>query len=431
MRYSLSFGRPVGPSPRRPAGTEPLRGVPRGFGPAGGSTALPGRRGVVLSLAVVVLLAGLSDALAQDVEEPAGVKESEGAREAEAEEEGEGVETAETVAPDETEASEETGEVVEDAAAEDSTPKEPPADEAVPDGAAKEDAAAPEVEAEVEPEGVPDEGVTPTGPDPVGPEPPVLIPPVEPVEMIQAEPGRHRGMFRLSLWVARSSSKFWKKPPIASADSFSMEGDFGSFPLKLLLPLEGSIRTETQEFRLRYLGWTSKGAQTVSGADLDFGTATFVDGDRVSATLGTHALGLDFVQRILEKPFFDLYISAGGDLFYTSLALSGAGKSDTLSETIPILTVGLGIRFKVLEDVSASISKSALSYSQLLGLDEEFFGMNDVYQNFEFSVLWERTDWLDLGASWRLYEVSFKSAEDRLEARQKVDGLSVWARLKF
>jgi hypothetical protein len=394
---------------------------------------------LVSSLAVVFLLAGLSGALAQEAEEAAAAQESEGTRETgeEVPEEVEKAETAtsegpaaldEPTTPDETEAPEETKEVVGDAAAEGPTPKEPPADEVVPEGAAEEDGVAPEVKPEVDAKGVPDEGVTPTGPEPVGPEPPVLIPPVEPVEMIRAEPDRHRGMFRPSLWVAWSSSKFWKT---SSADKFSMENDFGSFPFKLLLPLEGCIRTDSQEFRLRYLGWTGKGARTVSGTPFVFGTATFDPGDRVSATLGTHSLGLDFVQRILEKPFFSLYISAGGDLFYTSLGLSGAGKSDTLAETIPILTVGLGIRFKVLEDVSASISKSALSYSQLLGLDEEFFGMNDVYQNFELSVLWERMDWLDLGASWRLYEVSFKSADGRLEARQKVDGLSAWVRLKF
>ncbi len=260
------------------------------------------------------------------------------------------------------------------------------------------------------------------------PEPEVGLPLDEPVEMIEAEPERHRMLLRTSLWLPYSTSEFRYG---AGATEFSLEDDFGSSQVKVLLPLEGYIRTESQEFRLRYVWWTSKGSKTLGGADtLDFGSESFT-AEKVTAALATQSLGLDFVQRILESNLLDLYIAAGADILHTSLELSAASGSDTLTETIPILTVGLGLRFKIREDLSVSITNSALSYSQLLGLKEEFFGMNDVYRNFELSLLWDKAEKLDLGVSWRWYRVDVISTEDPMEANQEMNGLSCWARFKF
>ncbi len=235
-------------------------------------------------------------------------------------------------------------------------------------------------------------------------------------------------LLRTSFWLPWASSKFRKG---GGASEFSLEDDFGSSQIKALLPLEGYIRTESQEFRLRYVWWTSKGSQTLGAADtLDFGLVSFT-AEQVTAALATQSLGLDFVQRILETNLLDLYIAAGADIFHASLELSGATGSDTLTEWIPILTVGLGVRFKIREDLSVSITNSALSYSQLLGLKEEFFGMNDVYRNFELSLLWDKAEKLDLGVSWRWYRVGVTSTLDPMEVDQELNGLSCWARFKF
>jgi hypothetical protein len=64
-----------------------------------------------------------------------------------------------------------------------------------------------------------------------------------------------------------------------------------------------------------------------------------------------------------------------------------------------------------------------------LGLDEEFFGVNDVYRDAEMALMWEKSERLDLGAGWRWYVAGFESP--RLKAYQAMQGIVGWLRFKF
>jgi hypothetical protein len=172
--------------------------------------------------------------------------------------------------------------------------------------------------------------------------------------------------------------------------------------------------------------WNETASSNFSG---DFGNTDFALSPNVEADLNTDVLGADFLYRIVDHDAFDLFFSTGVDLFSTELVLSGASGTETLAETIPIITVGLGLRVRLRDDLSFSISSAALSYSQLLGMDEEFFGVKDTYRNIELSMQWDLYDDSSWGVAWKHYEVGFRSS--RLSISQELKGVSVWYSRKF
>lgn len=239
-----------------------------------------------------------------------------------------------------------------------------------------------------------------------------------------AAPERYKVRVRPAFWLAWSSSSFWKAG-LPGARVVSPEDDLGGRDVHVVLPLEVLARTENNEFRFRYLWWNSEASSQFTG---DFGNLSFLN-QEATATLGTHVIGVDFLHRVVDHINFDLYITVGGDLFITKMELSGAPGTESIEETVPILTVGLGVRFPLNIDWSVYASSSALSYSQLLGMDEAFFDVKDVYRNIEVSVIRHVSDKFSWGAGWKHYEVGFKNTT--LDASHEMKGPCIWASLQF
>ena len=205
----------------------------------------------------------------------------------------------------------------------------------------------------------------------------------------------------------------------------SLEDDFGAGRFRVAFPLEVCARARDREFRVRYLFWNESASRVFTGS---FGDATFT-AESVEASVDTDALGIDFLYRIVDRDAFDLFFSTGVDLFATEVALRGASGADAIRETVPILTVGLGLRVRLKDDLNLYVSNSALSYSQLLGMDEEFFGVKDIYRNLEISMQWDLYGGAAWGVAWKHYEVDFASS--RLSASQGLEGVAVWYSKRF
>ena len=235
------------------------------------------------------------------------------------------------------------------------------------------------------------------------------------------DPG-YKMMVRPALWLGLLNTSFSKAPGAARV---TLEDTFDANRFQVVLPLEICARTEALEIRARYMFWNESATRVFTG---DFGNATFA-AEPVEAKLNTDVIGGDILYRIVDRDAFDLFFSTGVDLFSTEMSLSGASGADSIDETVPIVTVGLGLRVRIRNDVSLYVSNAALSYSQLLGMDEEFFGVKDTYRNIEVSLQWDRYDDTSWGLAWKHYEVGFSSS--RLTAAQELKGVAVWYNRRF
>jgi len=254
------------------------------------------------------------------------------------------------------------------------------------------------------------------------PEPDIIPVTPEPIGPVVEE--GYKLMVRPAFWIGWLDTSFKKTP---GASTVSLEGTFDASKFQAVFPIEVCARTDAAEFRFRYMFWNETASRYLSGT-WDFGNASFTN-ESVEADLNTDVLGIDMLYRILDRDSFDLFISTGADLVSTEFSLSGAGGVDSIDETLPIITVGLGLRFRLNDDLSFSLSSSALSYSQLLGLDEEFFGVNDTYRNIELSLQWDLYNDANWGVAYKQYDVGFQSA--RLSASQSLKGVAVWYSRRF
>jgi hypothetical protein len=252
-----------------------------------------------------------------------------------------------------------------------------------------------------------------------------------PVEVGEPPAGEesYRAIFQPIFWIAWSDHGFRKG---AGGTFFDLESAFGADTVRPQLPLHFLLRTASQEIRGTFLWWRRDGVRLLSGGNtIDFDGLTY-SSERVSADLGVYAFGLDFLQRVAGSDLgrYEFYLTAGGDLLITDLKLSGTVLgSGQLREVVPILTVGLGLRFFIREGVSFSATSSALSYAQLLQLDNTFFDVEDTYRNIEVSFRWDRSARFSWGAGWKHYEVGF--ADDTLSAHHRLTGPSVWMSVRF
>ncbi|MHC5054116.1 MAG: hypothetical protein ACYTKD_05290 [Planctomycetota bacterium] len=234
----------------------------------------------------------------------------------------------------------------------------------------------------------------------------------------------YKVMVRPAFWLAVMDTSFRKGPDWTGA-TFSLEDDFDASSFQVVFPLEVCARTTDMEFRFRYMFWNESATRGFTG---DFGNASF-SAEPVEVDLDTDVFGVDFLYRIVDRDAFDLFFSTGADLFSTEMSLSGASGSDSIDETVPIITVGLGLRVRLKDELNLYVSSAALSYSQLLGMDEEFFGVNDTYRNIEVSLQWDLFNDASWGVAYKHYEVGFDSP--RLTASQDLKGVSVWYSRRF
>jgi len=252
------------------------------------------------------------------------------------------------------------------------------------------------------------------------PEPDIIPVTPEPVGPVVEE--GYKLMVRPAFWLGWLDTSFKKTP---GATTVSLEDTFDASRFQAVFPVEVCARTDSAEFRFRYMFWNETAAHNFGGG---FGNIPLVAGS-YEADLNTDILGVDMLYRILDRDSFDLFFSTGADLVSTEFSLSGAGSVDSIDETVPIITVGLGLRVRLKDDLSLSLSSSALSYSQLLGMDEEFFGVNDTYRNIEMSLQWDLYNDANWGVSYKQYDVGFEST--RLSVSQSLKGVAVWYSRKF
>jgi len=229
-------------------------------------------------------------------------------------------------------------------------------------------------------------------------------------------------MVRPGFWLGWLNTSFKKTPGAATV---SLEDTFDASKFQVVFPIEVCARTDSSEFRFRYMFWNETSANSFGGG---FGSIPLAVGS-YEADLNTDILGVDMLYRILDRKSFDLFVSTGADLVSTEFSVGGAGGTDAIDETVPIITVGLGLRFRLKDNLSLSVSSSALSYSQLLGLDEEFFGVKDTYRNVELSLQWDLYNDANWGMAYKQYDVGFESA--RLSVSQSLKGFAVWYSRRF
>ncbi|MHC4202215.1 MAG: hypothetical protein ACYSU0_19665 [Planctomycetota bacterium] len=249
------------------------------------------------------------------------------------------------------------------------------------------------------------------------------VPEVIPPAIITTEPAagwKYKAMLRPGFWTAWSDTRFRKSPGAAVV---SLEESQRSNDVLPLFPLEVFLRAENHEFRFRFLWWSYESSGVLTG---DFG---IVPPGPVTGELDTDVLGFDFLYRIVDHSSFDLYLTMGADAFITRMDLSNGPVRDSIEETVPIVTVGAGFRVNIRDDISIYASSSALSYAQLIGMDETFFDVNDTYRNVEISLLFEPSEKLNWGVGWKHYEVAFRNSD--LFVAQDLKGPCVWARLRF
>ena len=244
--------------------------------------------------------------------------------------------------------------------------------------------------------------------------PPALVP------TVPVAGGKYRTMLRPGFWAAWSATRFRKSPGPAVV---SLEESQRTNDVLPLFPLEVLLRAENHEFRFRYLWWSYESSGALAG---DFG---IVPPGPFNSELDTDVLGCDFLYRIIDRTSFDLYLTMGCDIFVTRMDLTSGPARDSIEETVPIVTVGAGLRINFRDDMSIYASISALSYAQLLGVKDTFFDVNDTYRNVEVCLLFEPSERLNWGVGWKHYEVAFQSAD--LLVAQELKGPCVWVRLWF
>jgi hypothetical protein len=230
----------------------------------------------------------------------------------------------------------------------------------------------------------------------------------------------YTAMLRPGFWAAWSDTRLWKWPGTAVVALEESERTNDVIPL---FPIEVFLRGENSEFRFRYFWWDYPSSGTLTE---DFG---IVPAGPFEAELDTNILGIDFLYRIIDYTGFDLFLATGVDVFDTRVDINSGLVRDSIEETVPIVTVGVGLRISVRDNVSIFASSSALSYSQLLGVDETFFAVNDMYKNIEVSLVFEPSENFNWGVGWKHYEVGFEN--DTLLFAQELKGPYAWLRLRF
>lgn len=299
---------------------------------------------------------------------------------------------------------------------------EPGAEEpaAAPEPTAEEPAAAPEPAAE-EPAAAPEKEQL---------EAPVAGLEEPPVVEVEEEPEQplFRAYVRPVTWLGFSACQF-RKDGGTPGTTFSLEETFGTGIFHFLPFVEGLIRTGEREFRIKYMWWRSSGSKTLGG-NLNFGSASFLGGDNVSADLGTSIWSVAYVQPIYRNRSFEFQFNAAAEVLNTELVLSNPVRgSDRIKELIPVFTVGLEVSFRLMESWWVNFSSTALSYSQLFGLKERFFNVEDEFRNVEFGAYYRYREKLDLGFGWRYHKVAFDNQE--LLASQMMRGFLFWMRYLF
>lgn len=249
--------------------------------------------------------------------------------------------------------------------------------------------------------------------------PTVELPPQDVVREEEVE--KFKGTVKVGLWLAGFSSSFRAN---AGDTKVSIDDDLDAPDIVAALPIEAMFKTESQEFKLEYVHFSAK------GSDEHFGIIGGVSADEdTSATLSTNSLGVEFLQRIFYYDWADLYLAAGLDIFSTNLKISGATRAASIKEIVPIVTVGLGLRVKLKEDLHLYLKSSALDYSQLLGINSTYFKPDGRYRDSELSVMWVRSDNFSFGAGWRYYDVGVWSVD--INNEQRLSGPYGWLNLKF
>jgi hypothetical protein len=247
-------------------------------------------------------------------------------------------------------------------------------------------------------------------------------------------PGRtYSAVLRPTFWLAWSQLEFGKAPgtTVVTLDDHTQIGN-----VRVLLPLELLARTENQEFRFKFMHWDREGSTEASVADpISFGGKTFTIGD-VDATLNTDVFGFDFLQRIVgsDISIFEFYLMAGTDLFSTHMELSGDTGNVAINQLVPILTVGMGLRFLIREDISFYAATSALSYSQLLAIEDAYFDVRDTFRSVDVAVRWELSPKLSWGAGWKHYAVGFTHKDypnEGVLVFEEMTGPTAWLNWRF
>ena len=275
------------------------------------------------------------------------------------------------------------------------------------------------------PPNVPADGIMPVPPGVVidAPETPDITDTIDiPADEPRRKGAGYNALIRPMLWLAFNEHKFW----LTGGNTVGLESTLNADEISLQLPLEIQIRTSTQEYRARLLWWSRDGG---TGSPLSFGSVNHTAG--ASAHLGVTVVGGDFLQRVAGNDLtrFEFYLTAGGDLFFTDFELDSADGSQAIDEFVPILTVGMGLRFQLSEGLYLYAASSALSYSQLLRMSETFFDVEDTYQSMEFSLRWDKSDRFSWGVGYKHYVVGFE--DNSLSAYHQLSGPSAWLVLRF
>ena len=129
---------------------------------------------------------------------------------------------------------------------------------------------------------------------------------------------------------------------------------------------------------------------------------------------------------VWDRERFKFLVDASLDLLDLKANLSSSTGSDSLDEVHGLLNVGLEVEWRIAPEVFFNLRTTALSWSELLGVQGDAFSIQGQYRHFETGVLWRTSLRTYVGATFRFFQLGYDSSGRSVE--MSCMGLSLTAR---
>jgi hypothetical protein len=139
---------------------------------------------------------------------------------------------------------------------------------------------------------------------------------------------------------------------------------------------------------------------------------TFLAAESVSVGFDFTYWGLGAEKILLDKPAFRLAASVGLNIADINFSITDTARGGSISETAPVLTVGVMGRFYLNDRWTICLEMVGLSWTDLIGMDGGFFDPSGEYKSLDVGFMWSKGGIPAVRLGYRAFSMRFENTEE-------------------